>query len=163
MADKTIWAPWRSGFILGEKEKGCIFCRLLRQKKNTPANLVLHRDDHGFVLLNKYPYNCGHLLVVPNRHVGALERLTEEEATALMTLTQTAVRVMKQTLKPSAFNLGMNLGRPAGAGVPGHLHMHIVPRWVGDSNFMPIIGRTRVHSIPMEKIYQTLAEGFARL
>lgn len=163
MADKSIWAPWRSGFILGEKEHGCIFCRLLRQKKNTPANLILYRTDKAFVLLNKYPYNCGHLLVVPNRHVGALERLTEEEASALMSLTRTTVRVMKQTLKPSAFNLGMNLGRPAGAGVPGHLHMHIVPRWVGDSNFMPIIGRTRVHSIPMERIYQTLARGFARL
>ncbi len=158
-----IWAPWRSGFILGGKEKGCIFCRLLKERLNRPENLILYRTERAFVVLNKYPYNCGHLLIVPNRHIGTLERLTEQESQDLMQLCQKAVKAVKATLKPSGFNLGMNLGRPAGAGIPGHLHMHIVPRWIGDSNFMPIIGGTRVHSMPMKQIYKTLADGFARL
>jgi len=162
MAEKSIWAPWRSEFILGKKEKGCIFCRLAAEKKIGSPNLIVYRSQKSYIVLNKFPYNCGHLLIVPNRHVGVLERLSDQESIELIRLCQLAVRVMKATLKPSAFNLGMNLGRPAGAGVPGHLHMHVVPRWIGDSNFMPIIGETRVHSMPIEQIYSRLAEGFAQ-
>ncbi|MCP4568690.1 MAG: HIT domain-containing protein [FCB group bacterium] len=163
MANKTIWAPWRSDFILGEKEKGCAFCNLVREKKLAFRNLLLYRTEKSFIVMNKFPYNVGHLLVVPNRHIGVLERLTERESGELMELSQLALKVMKATIKPEAFNLGMNLGRSAGAGIPRHLHMHIVPRWTGDANFMPIVGQTRVQSIPMDLIYKTLAEGFAKV
>lgn len=160
MADKAIWAPWRSNFILGKKETGCIFCNLQKDKKQAYKNLIIHRSSKTFVVMNKYPYNAGHLLIVPHRHVGVLERLSDAEALDLMKMTQASVAIMKKKLKPNAFNLGMNLGRSAGAGIPGHLHMHIVPRWTGDSNFMPIIGKTRVHSVPMKKIYDLLVAGF---
>jgi len=163
MADMMIWAPWRSEFILGEKEKGCIFCRLAGEKRKNHKNLILYRTEKSYIVLNKYPYNAGHLLIVPNRHIGALERLTRVESMELIQLSQMAVKVMKSCLKPNAFNLGMNLGRPAGAGVAGHLHMHIVPRWTGDANFMAVVGKTRVHSIPMKSIYDKLVEGFAEL
>jgi ATP adenylyltransferase len=112
--------------------------------------------------MNKFPYTGGHLLIVPNRHFGVLERMTEKESIDFMKLTKLAVTVLKGALKPNAFNLGMNLGQPAGAGIPRHLHMHIVPRWTGDSNFMPIIGGTRVQSIPMENIYYALFEEFSK-
>ncbi len=163
MAEQNIRAPWRSEFILGKKEKGCVFCKLVKAKKKSLKNLILYRTEKSYIVLNKFPYNGGHLLIVPNRHIGVLERLTEQESIELIKLSQLAVKVMKSCLRPNAFNLGMNLGRPAGAGIPRHLHMHIVPRWTGDSNFMPIVGKTRVHSIPMELIYKTLAEGFAKV
>jgi ATP adenylyltransferase len=163
MADNILQAPWRSEFILGDKEKGCVFCRLAKETKMSFKNLILYRTEKSYIVMNKFPYNGGHLLIVPNRHVGMLERLTEKESLELIQLSQMALKVMKTSLRPNAFNLGMNLGRPAGAGIPRHLHMHIVPRWTGDSNFMPIIGKTRVHSIPMEQIYRTLAKGFANL
>lgn len=160
MAEKSIRAPWRSEFILGKKEKGCIFCRLAKQTRKSYRNLILYRTKKSYIVMNKYPYNGGHLLIVPNRHIGVLERLTERESLELIQLCQLSLKVMKAALKPNAFNLGMNLGQPAGAGIPRHLHMHIVPRWTGDSNFMPVVGRTRVHSIPMTYIYKALREGF---
>jgi ATP adenylyltransferase len=163
MAEKSISAPWRSEFILGEKEKGCVFCRLAKEKKNNFKNLILYRTEKSYIVMNKFPYNGGHLLIVPNRHIGVLERLTAKESTELIELCQLAVKVMKRSLKPSAFNLGMNLGQAAGAGIPRHLHMHIVPRWTGDSNFMPIVGKTRIHSIPMKSIYDALVKGFDKV
>lgn len=153
-------APWRSDFILGEKEKGCVFCALVKEKKLTFKNLLLYRAEKTYIVMNKYPYNVGHLLIVPNRHIGVLERLTKQESTEMMELTQLSISIMKKQLRPNAFNVGMNLGQAAGAGIPRHLHTHIVPRWIGDSNFMPIIGEMRVHSIPMEFIYNKLREGF---
>lgn len=161
MPEKCIQAPWRSGFILGKKEKGCVFCRLGRIKKPAFRNLILYRGETHYIVMNKYPYNGGHLLIVPYRHVGLLERLTESESLEMMKLCQLSLKVMKLNLKPGAFNLGMNLGRSAGAGIPRHLHIHLVPRWQGDANFMPIVGKTRVHSLPMKYIYDTLAKGFA--
>jgi len=163
MAEQSIYAPWRSEFILGEKEKGCILCRLAKETRNSLTNLILYRAEKTYIVMNRYPYTGGHLLIVPRRHVGVLERLSETEAAELIRVTQLAVKVMKKRLRPSAFNLGMNLGRPAGAGIPGHLHMHIVPRWTGDSNFISVVGHTRVHSIPMDKIYRSLAKGFAEV
>jgi ATP adenylyltransferase len=163
MAEKNISAPWRSDFILGHKEKGCVFCKLAKKKQKNFKNLILYRTGKSYIVMNKYPYNGGHLLIVPNRHIGILERLTVQESTELIQLCQLAIKVMKNSLRPNAFNMGMNLGRAAGAGIPRHLHMHIVPRWIGDSNFMPIVGKTRVHSIPMEYIYDALAKGFAKV
>lgn len=162
MADKTIWAPWRSDFILGEKEKGCVFCRLAGEKRKSFKNLILYRTEKSYIVMNKYPYNVGHVLIVPKRHIGVLERLTKQESMEIMELSQLTLKVMKECLRPGAFNLGMNLGRPAGAGIPRHLHMHIVPRWMGDSNFLPIVGGTRVHSVPMKYVYKRLVEGFAK-
>lgn len=155
MADKAIWAPWRSGFILRPKEKGCIFCRQ-QKMKDSMKNLILYRGEKSFVILNKFPYNTGHTLVVPNRHTGALERMTAAESSEFFELIRRTTAVIKKALKPQGLNLGMNLGQCAGAGVPGHLHMHIVPRWKGDANFMPVIGKTNVISIPLEPVYKRL-------
>ncbi|MCK5125701.1 MAG: HIT domain-containing protein [candidate division Zixibacteria bacterium] len=160
MAEKSMQAPWRSEFILGQKEKGCVFCALVKEKKLSFKNLILYRAEKTYIVMNKFPYNGGHLLIVPNRHIGVLERLSQRESMELMSLTQLAIKILKKQLRPNAFNVGMNLGQAAGAGIPKHLHMHIVPRWVGDSNFMPIVGKTRVHSIPMDYIYKRLLEGF---
>ncbi len=162
MPEKIIWAPWRSAFVLNKKEKGCVFCRRFRMT-DSPENLVIYRGEKNFIILNKFPYNTGHTLIVPNRHVGMLEKLTPEESMEFFELTRTAVRVIKKTLKPQSLNLGMNLGQESGAGVPGHLHMHIVPRWTGDTNFMPVIGKTNVISVPLEPIYEKLRKAFALL
>ena len=162
MDDKILWAPWRAKFILGKKETGCIFCKRLKMKDSV-KNLIVYRSEKTFVILNKFPYNSGHTLIVPKRHVGQIEKLTVEESREFFELTQKTVSVIKKTLKPSSLNLGMNLGRVSGAGIPGHLHMHIVPRWHGDTNFMPVIGQTSVVSVPLEPIYKALKKEFARL
>jgi ATP adenylyltransferase len=161
MADRMIWAPWRSAFILRKKEKGCIFCKRLKMK-DSMENLVVFRGESSFVILNKFPYNSGHTLVVPNRHVGQIEKLTAQEAAEFFELVRRTVVVLKKALKPDALNVGMNLGPLAGAGLPGHVHMHIVPRWQGDTNFMPIIGKASVISIPLEPIYKALRKEFAK-
>jgi len=162
MADRMIWAPWRAGFVLGKKEKGCIFCKRQRMKDSI-KNLILYRGNKCFVILNKFPYNSGHTLIVPNRHVGQVEKLTTEESIEFFELTRHTVTIMKKTLKPGSLNLGMNLGRSSGAGIPGHLHMHVVPRWQGDTNFMPIIGKTDVVSVPLEPVYEAMRSEFAKL
>jgi ATP adenylyltransferase len=162
MENNKIWAPWRAAFILGKREKGCIFCNRLK-KKDSLKNLIMYRGETCFVILNKYPYNSGHTMVVPKRHISQLERLTVQESIEFFDLTRKTATVIKKALKPSALNLGMNLGRTAGAGIPGHLHMHIVPRWPGDTNFMPVVGKTHVISIPLEPVYEAIKAEFARL
>jgi ATP adenylyltransferase len=162
MADDIIWAPWRAAFILSEKEKGCILCNRLRMKDSV-KNLILYRGETCAVIMNKFPYNTGHLMVIPNRHISQLEKLNEAEAAEFFDLIRKSVVIIKKALKPQSMNVGMNLGRGAGAGIPGHLHMHIVPRWRGDTNFMPVIGKTHVVSIPLEPIYEKLRSEFDRL
>lgn len=162
MVDKMIWAPWRAKFVLGKRERGCVFCKRFKMK-DSEKNLILYRGEKCFVILNKYPYNSGHTLVVPNRHIGQIENLTVDEAHEFFELTQKTVKLIKKCLKPNSLNLGMNLGRSSGAGIPGHLHMHIVPRWIGDTNFMPVIGKTDVISIPLKPIYQSLKKEFAKI
>ena len=162
MTDKTIWAPWRAEFILGEKEKGCIFCKRLK-RKDSVKNLIIYRGKKSFVILNKYPYNPGHAMVVPKRHVAHIEKLTAVEAAEFFELTRLTVKLMKKALKPHSLNIGMNLGRSSGAGIPEHLHMHIVPRWNGDTNFMPVIGETKVVSVPLEPIYDAIKKEFDKL
>jgi len=161
MRDKIMWAPWRAAFILGKKEKGCILCNRFKMKDNM-KNLVLYRGETCFVILNKFPYNTGHSMIVPNRHLNQLEKLTREEADEMFELTRRTVEAIKKTLKPHALNVGMNLGRQSGAGIPEHLHMHIVPRWNGDTNFMPVIGKTAVVSIPLEPVYELLRKELNR-
>lgn len=162
MPEKIIWAPWRSAFVLNKKEKGCVFCRRFRMADSL-ENLVIYRGQRNFIILNKFPYNTGHTLIVPNRHLGGLDKLSPEESSEFFELTRTAVRLIKKTLKPQSLNLGMNLGQESGAGIPGHLHMHIVPRWTGDTNFMPVIGKTNVISVPLEPIYEKLRKAFEKL
>ncbi len=162
MADDIIWAPWRAEFVLGEKEKGCIFCNRLKLEDSV-KNLIVYRGKQNFVILNKYPYNSGHTMIVPNRHLAHLERLTESEANEFFELTRLTISVLKKALKPHSLNIGMNLGRSSGAGIPEHLHMHVVPRWQGDSNFMPVIGKTKVISVPLETVYDAIKKEFDAL
>jgi ATP adenylyltransferase len=159
MANDRLWAPWRAEFILKEKQKGCVFCKRLKDKDSVD-NLIVYRGKKAFVILNKFPYNAGHAMIVPNRHVGLLENLRPDEASEFFQLIQKTVAIIKKVLKPGSLNLGMNLGKSSGAGVPGHLHMHIVPRWTGDTNFMPVTSGTKVMSIPLGPIYQALRKEF---
>lgn len=162
MTDSVIWAPWRAVFVLGKREKGCIFCNRLKSKDSV-KNLILYRGKRTFVMLNKFPYNSGHTMIVPYRHVGQIEKLTAEESVEFFELTRMTVAVTKTVLKPGSLNLGMNLGRVSGAGIPGHVHMHVVPRWQGDTNFMPVIGKTHVLSVPLELVYDALKAEFDRI
>ena len=138
-----LWSPWRLAYILGASTStGCVFCAALDSADADP--LILHRGRTCFVILNLYPYNNGHLMVVPNRHVGTLGLLTSEELCELGELTRLSEMALTEAYAPHGMNMGINLGKPAGAGVLDHLHMHVVPRWNGDTNFMTIVGQTRV-------------------
>ncbi len=159
MAKKLIWAPWRAEYILGKKEKGCIFCNRLR-KRSDSKHLIVYRGEMVFVILNKFPYNSGHSMVVPKRHISTLDELTEDEAAEFFETIRFTVRVTGQVFNPDSFNIGMNMGRCSGAGIPEHIHMHIVPRWAEDTNFMPVIGNTEVVSFPLEMIYNKMKKGF---
>jgi ATP adenylyltransferase len=143
------------------KERGCLFCRMSRSRRDRD-NLLLCRGKLGFVMMNLYPYNSGHLMVAPYRHVGDVEDLTADEGSELFRLTGEAIRILGRAMKPQGYNLGMNLGRIAGAGVPGHLHLHIVPRWSGDTNYMPLLGETKVVPEALETTYEKLLQGFVR-
>jgi ATP adenylyltransferase len=156
---QTLWAPWRISYILNGKENGCIFCNRQHEAGDN-NNLVLKRGEHAIIMLNKYPYNNGHLLVAPTRHVGFLEDLQPEEMSELMVAIQRAVVLLKQVYSPQGFNIGANLGKVAGAGVADHLHFHIVPRWEGDTNYMPILADTRVIPEQLQDTYQRLAQVF---
>lgn len=139
-----LFTPWRLAYVTRASGvvSGCIFCEALTLGDRDP--LIVHRGQSCFVILNKYPYNNGHLMIVPNRHVGRLAELTPDELAELATLTQTAERVLTSAYNPHGFNMGLNLGKSAGAGVLDHLHMHVVPRWNGDTNFMTVVGEARV-------------------
>ena len=140
---KTIWAPWRIEYILSDKEGGCFLCNMFGEN-NDRENLLLKRGKTCAVVMNRYPYNSGHLMITPYRHVENLSDLTADERLELMDLTSEAVELLKSELKPQGFNLGFNLGEAAGAGLKDHIHQHIVPRWSGDTNFMPVLADTRV-------------------
>ncbi len=152
-----IFAPWRKDFIENKeiKEEGCIFCNRV---KNEPSveNLVVFKSLHSFVILNKYPYNNGHLMVVPYRHTADFSSLSIDEMNDLMCNIKNSIEKLKQAYNPQGFNIGMNLGIVAGAGIAEHLHWHIVPRWGGDTNFMPITGKTKVLHEMLEDTYQKL-------
>jgi ATP adenylyltransferase len=160
---ETLWSPWRMEYIQASKDvsddAGCVLCRL---RDGEDSERVLTRTELAFVVLNKYPYNPGHLMVIPSRHVGDLEELTDDESLELHRLLQRSVRALREESEPHGFNLGMNLGRIAGAGIPDHLHWHVVPRWSGDTNFMPVVGQTRVLPELVEETARRLAPRFAR-
>lgn len=160
MSRDILWAPWRSSFIFSKKkERGCIFCNRLKEK-DSAENLVVYRGKLAAVILNKYPYNSGHSMIVPLKHVASLEKLRTDEAVEFFELTRLTAAVMKRALRPHSLNIGMNIGKASGAGIPGHIHMHIVPRWNGDTNFMPILGKTKVISVSLDLVYERLRREF---
>ncbi|HLD74604.1 MAG TPA: HIT domain-containing protein [Bdellovibrionota bacterium] len=149
-----LWAPWRLEYIKSDKKKGgCILCNVQKDEKQS---LVIYQGSLSFVVLNKYPYSTGHLMVCPNRHVDSLDKLTKKEISEMGLLKQKCISVLKDALHPMGFNIGLNQGYAAGAGIADHLHEHIVPRWSGDTNFMPIIGNTRVLSTYLEDAHKKL-------
>ncbi|MCE5312953.1 MAG: HIT domain-containing protein [Nitrospiraceae bacterium] len=140
---KTLWAPWRLEYILSEKPKECIFC-ISESTDEDRDKLVLYRGKEAFVIMNKYPYNNGHLMVVPYVHASALDELPASTHDEMMQLTSFCTVCLKKAFRPEGFNIGINLGSAAGAGIKEHLHIHIVPRWAGDTNFMTVLGEVRV-------------------
>lgn len=137
---KTMWAPWRIEYILGSKEEGCIFCKAMEDGND----LTLYRGRTTMVVMNKFPYINGHLLVAPVRHVSTLHELDQAEMGALLKTVEQSIGVLKEAMKPEGFNVGLNLGKVAGAGVEEHLHFHIVPRWSGDTNALAVMAEVRV-------------------
>lgn len=156
---EILWAPWRMEYILGEKENGCIFCTRIDQEKDR-ENLILFRGKSNFVIMNKYPYNNGHLMVVPNRHTSEFDSLSDSEKLEMMNLVSKSMKVLKKAISPDGFNVGLNIGKIAGAGIDDHLHFHIVPRWAADTNFMPVVGQTKVISEELGETWDRLKEGF---
>jgi ATP adenylyltransferase len=142
-----LFSPWRLDYITGPKDKACVFCRHAEETHAAPANpdsLVLATGERAYVVLNRYPYNNGHLMVVPYRHTSTLTELDRDELAELMLWTQRAEQALREAYRPEGINAGINLGKVAGAGIEEHLHIHLVPRWAGDTNFMTVIGETRV-------------------
>ena len=157
-----LWAPWRIEYIKIAKEeakKGCILCSKPAAADDR-KNLILHRGKHSFIIMNAYPYNSGHLMVAPKRHVANLEDLEDAERNELFAFVSHSIAVMKKTFNAEGFNVGMNLGRIAGAGIDTHIHTHVVPRWVGDTNFMPVTGDIRIVNEAILETYDKLAGKF---
>jgi ATP adenylyltransferase len=140
---KYLWAPWRIQYIKETPKKDCVFCTLPREGRDRDHRIV-GRAERVFVILNTFPYNAGHLMVVPNRHVADLVDLDDAETLELIHLTTASMQAIRETYGSEGFNVGMNVGRAAGAGIVGHLHVHVVPRWTGDTNFMPVLGEVKV-------------------
>jgi ATP adenylyltransferase len=157
-----LWTPWRLSYVTDASTTtpACIFCAAVEAGDREP--LVVHRGARAFVILNKFPYNNGHLMVVPVRHTGSLADLDEAELLELMTLAREAERVLTGVYRPHGFNMGINLGRPAGAGILDHLHLHVVPRWNGDTSFMTVFGETRVLPEELPETARRLREAFVR-
>jgi ATP adenylyltransferase len=158
VANHRIWAPWRLAYVKDASkdiEEECVFCAK-PAAGDDEASLIVHRGEHCFVILNLYPYTNGHLMVAPFEHIGRIQELPAETVTEMMTLAQQAMDGLEQVYDPQGYNVGFNQGRVAGAGVERHIHLHVVPRWGGDTNFMPVIADTKV-------MPQTLEESFAAL
>jgi len=151
---KILWAPWRASYVEKPGEN-CIFCKKVRENKDE-ENLIILRGQRSFIMLNRYPYNTGHLMIAPYRHVADIEDLTEDEAVEIFKLLRESIKAVKKAFKPDGFNIGVNLGRAAGAGVEGHIHIHAVPRWLGDTNFMPVTANTKVMPISLEEAYERI-------
>ncbi len=159
---RYITTPWRERYIrTAGRAKGCVLCAALKRRSDRAAH-ILYRGDAYFIILNKYPYTPGHLMIAPYRHTAAFERATPAEAAEMAGLMQKAIRVLRARYRPDGFNAGMNLGRSAGAGVTEHYHLHVLPRWTGDSNFLPIIGGTRTLIEDLDTTYRRLQPLFAK-
>ncbi|MEX0601961.1 MAG: HIT domain-containing protein [Bacteroidota bacterium] len=162
---KRLFSPWRSAYIetfkANSKPGGCLFCSMARSRKDE-KNLIVHRGKRCFVVMNLYPYNSGHLLIVPFRHTASLGRLTQEEYAEVLTLTSRSMDILDSLSGPHGFNFGANLGRMAGAGIERHVHFHVVPRWSGDTNFMPVLADTKMISEDMRKMWTVLSRKFGK-
>jgi ATP adenylyltransferase len=159
---ERVWAPWRGEYIkqaVDNDSSKCIFCDFLRSKSDK-ENLVLYKNEFGLVMMNKYPYNNGHIMVTPSKHAGDLGSLSEKEYIGFSDLLRLSVKVLQHVYAPQGINVGMNLGKAAGAGVDTHIHYHVVPRWNGDTNFMPILAETKVISEHLMETYDRLSKGF---
>jgi ATP adenylyltransferase len=159
---ERIWAPWRLEYVKDaskDNEEQCIFCAALNAGDDEAA-LIVHRGDRCFVILNKFPYTNGHLMVAPYEHVDSLEALDPETSAELIALAQRGINALRASYSPHGYNVGVNQGRVAGAGVEHHIHMHVVPRWGGDTNFMPVLGDTRVMNQTLEDSYETVRGAF---
>lgn len=152
---KLIWAPWRIEYIVRHDEGECIFCTFPKEDRDW-ENLILYRGERCFIILNRYPYNNGHIMVVPYRHVPSPLDLDEDEILESQKLVNLSIRVLDGAMKPHGYNIGINIGKAAGAGIDGHYHIHVVPRWLGDTNFMPIIGDTKVVVEAIVNTYEKL-------
>lgn len=154
-----MWAPWRKTYLRSSpgKRSRCLFCSLLWDKRDK-RNLVLFRTAHHAVILNRYPYNNGHLMIVPRRHIAYLSQMNTREKAEFFEVLEKVMDALAKAMKPQGFNLGMNISDVAGAGVPGHVHWHIVPRWKGDVNFMPVVAGTKVISESLESAYEVLSQ-----
>lgn len=168
--NNNLWAPWRIGYIqgLGPEEpadKGCFLCDCAEAEGDARCKeqLILLKDERGIILLNRYPYTNGHLLVAPFAHVGELSDLAPEQRHGLIDLADLGCRVLKRAMNPQGFNVGVNIGRCAGAGVPGHIHLHVVPRWAGDVNYMQTLGGVRVIPQAMDEAYDQLSRAIAAI
>ena len=159
---ENLWSPWRSQYVSSADETNAESCFRCPCAKEEPSadNLVVAHFKNTMVVLNRYPYNAGHLLIAPHVHEGDLLALSDDVSHELMDVTRLTIKVVNEVLKPHAANVGANLGRHAGAGVPDHLHMHVVPRWNGDTNFMPTIAETKVVSDALEDLWQRFTDGF---
>ncbi len=141
---ERLWAPWRMQYIGGEQKPGCLFCRVIEHPDDEDARLVVWRADGAIVMLNKFPYNAGHAMVAPRAHRSSLEDLDDSQTGDLMRAVRRTFTVLRQVMNPEGFNAGVNIGREAGACIPGHVHFHVVPRWNGDTNFMPVLADVKV-------------------
>jgi len=161
---RVLWAPWRMAFLEGDAKKlsadACIFCELLKDQKDDDKNLIVCRKKHSFVILNKYPYNNGHVMVVPLRHTNDFTSLSRDELVEMNELAQVTMKVLNKAYGPQGFNTGMNLGAAAGAGIREHLHLHVVPRWIGDTNFMPVLADTKSMPHHLSASYDLIRKGF---
>ena len=160
---EILWAPWRMDYIKSAPKgtSSCVFCDK-RDGNRDRENLLLYRSKYSFVLMNPFPYNNGHLMVLPRRHVAGMEDLSDEELLDLMKTSRLCLECLKDAMSPEGFNLGINFGKVAGAGLGEHLHLHIVPRWAGDASFMAVVGETRVIPEHLSRTYESLAQQFGR-
>ena len=159
-----LWAPWREKYItkvIGNQHKGCVFCRIIKDRADV-KNYIFIRGQLTFAVLNIYPYSNGHCLIVPNRHVNDVSKMTKQELNEMMDLLIRTKELLQKAISPHGFNVGFNLGKVAGAGIPGHVHMHVVPRWKGDHNFMPVTGHTRVISQSLKVVYKLLSHAYKK-
>ena len=159
---ERLWSPWRYQYVsaggVGQESPGsvCVFCEIQKDPDRDDANFVLKRAPHNYVVLNIYPYISGHLLIIPNQHLGELDTAAKETTDELMDLTKRCQTALREVYKPAGFNVGMNLGRGGGAGIVDHIHMHIMPRWIGDTNFISTVGETRVIPEDLATTYRKL-------
>lgn len=155
---ETIFAPWRMEYITGAKTEGCVFCKCSVRCDE----FVLYEGRNAFVMMNRYPYVSGHLMIIPSRHVGKYEELTQQERKEMFNLLETALKALREAMNPSGFNVGMNIGKAAGAGIEEHIHLHVIPRWEGDTNFMSVVGAVRVIPEDVETTAAKLAPLFKK-